>query len=86
MSVLHSFNIKCEYANAGCYKVEKLENLINHRTKCDFNGLAAPSAPCEVRYDDENRQLVTNILDDIFDLLTQQPTNRTEGQNEEEQQ
>lgn len=81
MSLLHSFNIQCDYANVGCRIVVTLDNLVDHSRKCNFNISCTPSAPSE-ESNNENPQLVAALLDDIFNVVTQQISNRNETLNE----
>lgn len=60
-----------------------MDNLMMHRSECTFNGLSIPSAPCE-EHNDENRQFVSAVLDDVFGVLEQQIMNRNEARDAEQ--
>lgn len=61
LCLLHSLNIKCEFANEGCSMVVRVENLIAHIRECQFSTLPRPSAPpVETSYG--NLESLTDLL------------------------
>lgn len=45
LCLLHNLNIRCEFADRGCYEIVKVENLIAHTRVCLFNRSSNQSVP-----------------------------------------
>lgn len=68
LCLLQTLNIKCEFADKGCYTVVRVENLITHTRECQFNTTSRPSAP-PVESNFGNPESLTDLLGGDSNLI-----------------